>query len=306
VILLGTGPNAFSGVTLTDLGGASIPDDLGGQSIPNWSGGGLINLRDHQSVTPLLTVYDSKGRTVSTVAFTIPDAIRATISGFSHGANGTIAICGEATDAEGRTGHLIAWVGADGQSQRIVRTDPYRPIGLAVASDGTIWTTGYEYLSDNRTLNPAAQVIRRWNTSGEMVGGYVPQTEFTDVRASVIPTNYFVAGGDRVALFSDREGRYLEISLSGNVTAISGLQLPGGRHHVIGMALTSDGETLVSCFYPDNRSWAVVRLDAQNKQWIPVTSGQNPPVHLYGSDGNQIVGKHGGPPGSFRFFTLSK
>jgi len=56
--------------------------------------------------------------------------------------------------------------------------------------------------------------------------------------------------------------------------------------------VTDSGEVLVS--YESQGRWAVVRLDRQNKRWQSVETGTGAPTMLWGTEGDQIVGRRGG------------
>jgi hypothetical protein len=290
------------GSSLQELSAGSLGDSLGNRPLPNWSGGRLLTLESAESSNPSFTIYDGKGTGIATSIFSIPQAIRITVYSFSHGTDGVIALVGAATDAGGRSGPFVGWISQDGHTSRVVRTDSYYPKKVAVGADGTIWTAGYEYFPGQSLLDPNAAVLRRWSSQGKLIGSFVKQSGLANAKYSVASSDPLIAGGDRVAWFSSRDGKYFEISLLGVVNEMDGLRIPD-RHIVSGMAITDGGDTFLS-YQLGVKDWAVARLDRQGRQWEPVESGSGKAILVYGADGDHLVGHHGGLSGDLKYFRL--
>jgi len=147
--------------------------------------------------------------------FSVPGANSISVYSFSHGADGTIALAGAAFDAEGRGAPLVAWIKPFGQSSTVVRTDPYNPKKVTIASDGTVWTVGSQEYPGKSQLDPNAGVFRHWDQSGKLIGSYVPQAIFANARQSVNTIDRLVPAKNGVAWFSAHSGQYFEISSTG-------------------------------------------------------------------------------------------
>ena len=296
------------GESLVESSSASLGDSLGNKPVPNWSGEGLITLEAAESDRPLFTVWDARGRAVRTTAFMLPGTSRIVVQSFAHGTDGVIAFCGSAWDQAGHGAPVVAWVSADGADPKVIRTEPYYPTKVTIASDGTIWSIGYEYVAGEvrrgTPLNPEARIFRRWSPSGNLVASYLPQKELGNAISNLSqPGQSFSAGRDRIAWFAPVASRYFEISLAGGLTDINGVAIPD-KSEVYGFALLDNGMTVLSYEARDYSGWAVVRLDRVNHQWVEVETGHNPPVLIFGAHANQIVGRQGGLTGDFKFFDM--
>lgn len=288
---------------LSQIGAASIGDSLGNKRLPNWSHGALLTEEGLGTTTPSFFSYDRRGNVVGSVFFSIPGSTHLALADFSRATDGMVAVCGSANDAEGRTAPFVAWVNPGSQTAIVVRTTPYRPRNVTVDSDGTIWTVGFEALSDGRdTPNPNASIFRHWDRAGHLVGSSFPQSKLKDAR-SIFFLNYLRFARGRVAWFSMREGRYIELSLAGDVMKDVAVPLSSPMLRVNGMALTDSGNVILGT--ESNGKWAVLSLNHGSDRWVEIESGTANPVIVYGADGDSVVAWRGGLTGDFKFFQLS-
>jgi hypothetical protein len=302
-LLLTVQPFVF-GSALTETAAGSIGDTLGNKQIPNWSGGALITEEGLGTTTPFFISYDRRGNVLGSVPFSIPGATYLSLVDFSRAADGMVAVCGSATDAEGRTAPFVAWVDPGSRKSVVVRTAPYHPRKVTVDADGTIWTVGFESMPNQpNTANSAGFIFKKWDRSGQLAGSYLTQSQLKDAR-NVYAADFLRSSRGRVAWFSSREGRYIEVSLSGTIIKAAEVQLPNPKIHISGMALADSGEVILSTDY--NGTWAVMRLDSADNRWVEIESGTSNPVLVYGSDGDLIVARRGGTTGDFKFFQLPK
>lgn len=61
---------------------------------------------------------------------------------YTRAPDGTIALCGTLTDANGSSSSYVAWLAPTGETTQVIRTSPYIPMRVALAPDGTIWAQG--------------------------------------------------------------------------------------------------------------------------------------------------------------------
>jgi hypothetical protein len=107
---------ALPGATLAEMSAASVGDTLGNKPIPVWNGGALITQEGFGTTNPLFISYDRRGNTLGSVGFSIPGTSYLSVADFSRAADGTVAVCGSATDADGRTEPFVAWISPDGKA----------------------------------------------------------------------------------------------------------------------------------------------------------------------------------------------
>lgn len=109
-------------------------------TIPSWSGGALVQVDDHYSSSPSIHVFDPVGGRGEDVVLPvkIPGATLIDVEGAARGQDGTIVHCGWARDGTGRLGAYLAIVSPGGLSEKLIRTEPYEPVSVIVAPDGTV------------------------------------------------------------------------------------------------------------------------------------------------------------------------
>src|SRR5262249_9005861 len=157
-------------------------------------------------------------------------------------------------DNAGHASNFVGWVYPAGYEAQVVRTSPYVPMSVTVAPDGTVWTAGIEEriprpkaaTSLRQLLKPEALVFRRFDGSGKMIGGFVPQSEIQEPISIWSNSGVFGSAGKGIFWYSSKEGSAIEISVDGVVTRFSGLSLTDGEREEGGVALTQDGNVFIS------------------------------------------------------------
>jgi hypothetical protein len=274
--------------------------DLAGKRVPVWSGRALVVLDDSPAAAAAkISSYDRQGRQLGTVLFTIPGAQHISVRSVSRGVDGTIALCGGAVDGAGRVGSFVGWVSPDGTDTHIVRTSPYVPWRITVAADGTFWTQGSETIprAPGQTpaarladrLVPGAAVFRRFDRSGRLMAGFVPQSEIREPLALWPVGGVFGSAGDRVIWYSGRQ--YFEISPKGVMAAFSDLPLPDDEAEN-GFAITDQGELFIGSV--GKHGWRISRLDPHLPAWVtvlqsPFDESVRRAPWLYGAEENTLV-----------------
>jgi len=271
------------------------PPPRGGEPVGIWSCGAFLQVENHDSGTPTLSVYDQSGAEVQRVAVQIPGARLVTTldNHFARSADGYLAVTGWAYGLGDRAANFLAVISPDGANQTAVRTDPYAPKALTFASDGSIWTAGLEKNADGIYKEgifkePGADyfVIRRFDRSGKLLGSAVPRGLLPE--PAPLEGSRLIASKDRVGWFSPMARRYTEFSLDGK-------QLGSYSHNVsiydvAGIALCDDGGVWLSVKAdPSGKTGETIlmSLDREHGTW----SGGNrrPGVYLLGCTGTTLV-----------------
>ncbi len=262
-----------------------------------WTGNALAKIEGPESSAPVLHFYDESGAEVERVTIQVPGAhsIQVLDKHFARSADGVVAAAGFAYGLGDRGANFLAIIGPDRASQTVVRTTPYVTDALTIASDGTIWTAGWEF--DDRDRDKAGEsyfVIRRFNRQGKLLGGAAPRTEFPG-RWSPSNSSQFAASQNRVGWFSTVAHKYMEFSLDGK--EIGTYSLPVSHLDIQGVALCDDNSawfsahadlTVPSPTAAASASSVISVLDRAHGTWVGGGRTERW-VYVYGCSGTQLV-----------------
>ncbi len=291
--------------------------DLADKPLPQWRDGKMILLEASHGQRIGISVF--AGKSTSLVTFAVPGARHVSVRGFSRGVDGTIALCGSLIDEDGRSGSYVGWVSPVGTDVHVVRTSPFVPTRVALASDGTIWTQGSEIRPRangeplRHTLAEAmksdAAVFRQFNRSGKLLRAVVAQSEITNPNGLNTGSSIFEAVGSRVVWYSGLSRQHIVIEADGTVTKNNELQLPNNES-LSGGAFDTDGTLYVSSV--SGSTWSIARLDLTEKSWKSVMTGSisdrtaaiRRPTIL-GAEGDRLI-VNGSDSRHLRFFRISR
>jgi len=254
-------------------------------NIPRWNAGRLVGYLNNRTDGPVLYTIDRVGQR-DEFLFAIPDAFRIDIKNVAIGPSGEIAVVAGAYTADGRTTTLVARIPPDRKDWRIIRTWPYVPMNVTIASDGCIWTIGY--LKDSENIRVIAEpLLKRYDANGTVVGS---QIVVDAPRGSSTMNNSFLfSSRDRVGWFTTG-GKYIEFSLDGK--EIGRYEGPRGlqRRDISGVAISEDNDVVVGNFERGKAEF--LALDRSSRSWIPVSlPKEDAPTGAYvlGFDGTTLV-----------------
>lgn len=257
-----------------------------------WSHDTYLVLDRADPVTPSLYAFDRHGERLSGFTLKIPDAVRIWVHGFNRGSDGASVFTGNSVAADGQMAPFIAWVAADGQDLRVIRTAPYEPTMTTLGEDGTIWTVGY--IDPTPGLDRRTQkVLRHFSSTGSLLDSFVPKAS---VSLGMLIDGYLVATKDRVGWYGPEgeTGIYIELPITEGGTPHRYPGMPGsiGQTDVTGFALMDSGEAFLTYKAPDG-TFTLYALDRKNGKWAPVHVPPDAPAWLpdglYGADGDSLV-----------------
>jgi len=301
----------LNAASLTWTGDLTFAPSWHNARIPVWSNGWLIEPQYDDTTQPLIWLYGHQE--TRPIPFSIPGARSMILFAWDRGAQGDIGVAGSFTDGEGRGTSFIAWLSPDESQSAVIRTGTYLTRKLSVAPDGTIWTAGAESLP-SQDLG----VIRHFDHSGTLLASFIPQSTFANRLIPRSPRNRLEASKDRIAWYSPEAGRYVEVSLAGELIADLSVPAPGILNEGYGFAFTVSNEAYltaisddVSNLTPNGRVLGVYMLDKIAHAWKPVVQWPIPPHgqwnanigHLIGADEDKLVfeGKN-----KINFYAVSK
>jgi hypothetical protein len=293
-----------------------------GERVAVWSGNALVVAQGPLTDPVAFAAFDRSGATVFSAALSVPGAASNGVRSWARAADGVVAVCGLSLAKDGRGAPFIAWFSPDGDSEHIIRTEPYLANLIAFAPDGTIWTVGHDlnaHLSE-KGVNPDAGVVRHFDRAGKALDTFVPRSSFQNpVHLSSNSGHLAVAAGrvgwiHYIHLSGFRvEGAYVEISSAGEATTYP-LPFPQAwkAPDVGGFAMTDSGEVFATAFdrAQSGGQSTVFRLDRTSKAWqsvaLPALGATEQLGELYGANGSELVfGVKGPSSATIRFLALA-
>ncbi len=279
-----------------------------------WSHGAYLFMDEVGGQPPAFYTLDRNGTWTDTAHFQNPEPTQFAVFSYDREADGTIVFSGQTEAAPRVVSPFLAWTSADGQTQRMMRTEPYFPYRVSVAPDGTIWTLGYEMVNlDLRdpAVNKEAHVLRHFDRAGNLIGSAFPQSQFDRDQRFRLTDGFFAASQDRLGWYGPRDGKatYTEISL-GTMTMkeYSGISSnPSKFGFADSLAITDSGIASVCVGHHQPLVRTNYVLDRASSRWLPVSvplmGGYKFTPILIGSDADTLVFKYGRESG---FFSVSQ
>jgi hypothetical protein len=280
---------------LSLAGSTQMPFKLGGDTYAVWSGGAFVFIQDRFSGAPLFQFFDRNGKQISQFTFSIPGASLINIydNSISLGLDGSLAIVGTAYSDDSRGGLFVAWVSQDRQEQTIIRTSPFFPHTVTIASDGTIWVAGDDTKKRHEESDFSQFLIRRYDKKGKLLGSFIPWASLRTDDPPFPPTVHSVLLPlkDRVGWYSPGSHTYIEFSLDGSV--IDRLKsAPHPKEDITYVAVCSDGSLFAStrtgASDGHQTAWGIFTLDRQRGEWSLISRNEKWGM-LFGCDGTRLA-----------------
>jgi hypothetical protein len=279
--------------TLTPAGSTNMPFNLVDGTFAVWSGGMFVFVQDRCSGAPFFRFFDRNGTQVSEFSFSIPGA--SLINIYDHsvavGLDGSLAIVGTAYTDDSRGGAYLAWVSPDRKQQTIIRTSPFWPQTVTLASDGTIWVAGYEP-SQQHEYDYSHHLIRRYDKAGKLLGSFIPWSTFgTAPRPVPAHHSILLSLKDRVGWYSPVSHTYIEFSLDGSVIN-QFKSAPHPKNDLTYVTSCDDGSLFASTQIYDSSgaqtNWGIFTLDRQRGAWSFIPRNERWGM-LFGCDGTRLA-----------------
>jgi hypothetical protein len=263
-----------------------------------WSHGAFL-YGEFGTYPPAVYTLDREGNWISSATVRAPNGAQVWSHDYDRGTDGSIVLSGQYSSDQGAV-PFIAWISADGKTQRLVPTTPYFPNMLSVAPDGTVWTIGHEMINwDTKApgLDPEAGVLRHFDATGKLLGSALPQSRFkTRHEQFRLASGLLVAKSDRLGWFAPREenGQYIEISTATMaVQSYPGLPAPSRYDRADALALSDSGMVTLQIEDRSPLARATYSFDRATSKWVPLRvpaiGGYNCTPILTGTDGESLV-----------------
>jgi hypothetical protein len=280
--------------------------------VPHWAGGALLAVEGEFTATLVVKSFDQEGTNIASAYLTIPEAVAIGVHDYTRSLDGTIVLSGTAFDQVGRTAPFLAWIPPFAENVRVVRTSPYVPYCLALAPDGTVWTVGLELIDGSEpAANQQYGVLRHFDKSGRLIASFIPRSTIQSPHSIIY--GYLAARKDRIGWYAGRlsqtagSAEYIELLGNNMVRRFPGV--PWGKdEEVTGIAVTEDAGTFVTTHNHQTRRATLRVIDQARGVWVPIEIPAKLRsyhwVHLYGSEGNDLV-LMAGDRFTVRFYTVA-
>jgi hypothetical protein len=276
-------------------GSMGMPFHLGpgASTYATWTNGSFVFEQDRHSAAPLLRFFDRNGTQVSEFQFSIPGAGLINLGDYSValGLDDSLAIIGMAYTDDSRGAMFVAWVSPDRKQQTVIRTSPFFPMAVTIASDGTIWVAGYETHEENQKRDYNRPLIRRYDKTGKLLGAFLPWSSL-GLDRTVLPLllSTLLPFKDHVLWYSPASHMYFEFSADGSV--INRFKsAPNPEHDLTEVAVCDDG-IFASTQIRDNTGtqirWGIFALDRLGGDWTLI-SREEKWGKLFGCDGTRLA-----------------
>ena len=195
-----------AGIRLLPLGGTSDINAIDEQlhRRMKWSHGAYFVMDEIAGQPTVFYSLDRNGIWTHTVHFQNPEPAQFGVFGYDRESDGTIVFSGETWTAPRVASPFLAWTSADGQTQPMMRTEPYFPYEVSVTPDGSIWTLGFEIINLNPkdpAVNEEAHVLRHFDRAASLIGSAFPQSRFDHYQQGRLDRGLLVVNRDRLGWY---------------------------------------------------------------------------------------------------------
>jgi hypothetical protein len=232
--------------------------------------------------------YGPDGKLAYDGMIEVPGGIEPIVRDVDFDGEGRAAVAVSATGGASGFLHGILLLDRAGRQTRFINTGFYAPAHIAVASDHSIWTLGWQMDPDHPPfpVRPDYMIIRHMAPDGTEVGAYLPRSLFP---AGLEPgmggaEPQIAVTGDRVGIlvYSGKtlaQSEWVEMDLNGNVLRRSRTDDLTSQVDVV--AFTADDHVYLS----GNRG-ELYTLDDSSSKWVSVPRQGD---MLVGADGTRLV-----------------
>jgi hypothetical protein len=272
--------------------------DLTQQPVARYQAGSVFS-RD-SSLTKIWIDDAIRTKTILEQHLSLPDTFRVLISDVAVSYDGTIAASASATNREGQSVAVIAWLRPDGTLLRVVPTTPFGARKISFTADGSLWAGGM--VKSDETLRdeaPVHDVLRRYDSEGLLVATFLPRESFLSEWPHPARYALLVTSRDRVAFVSDSAKKWAVLAADGTLLGQGTLESPENFQTMVG-AITDSGRLFLSGQWrgnpPAGGSYPPIPLFEVNQTNGKLEQVDTPEVsregrlgHLLGSEGEQLV-----------------
>jgi hypothetical protein len=291
--------------------------------VPTWDQHYLLHLEIDKDPS-LVTMYDRDGNKIVEGRVNLEGASKISLRAAGATQEGQIVAVGGATMKDGSIQHFIAEIGATGRTVQSIQLGKFLPQQVCAASDGTVWTLGYDR-GPQDSGEADTNVVRHYDFAKGLLGRYVSLGSISKAReASLVlefaHSSFLRCEKDRVSVLfwsaSHSVAQYVVLNAAFDEVRSWSVVAPFAEAQANGFALTHDGEVFVSLTAskePENSvRFGLYKLQATTGNatatLIPVDGTvtklkfhdplpDDTFLEVYGADGDELVVQRAGSRG---------
>jgi hypothetical protein len=285
----------------------------GSRNIPTWSGGAFLTVDQppisiEAKTSPDPNIFISSNQGIAVLPLRIPGAVWTQNRGIARGADGTIAVCGDAKDSNGKPWAYLAFFFPNSAQPTVVHTEPYHATAVSVAPDGSVWTKGVDvkplatpsagtglFKYDRQSGNG---ILRHFARSGASLGSAITQSGLSPRQA--LWGELIASSADRVgwcqycgfSVGAPRQGGYyFEVFADGSVNKTA-LPAVAEGETIDALAITDGGHVLITKSVHGTNA-QLFALDRKSGTWqpaqFPAIGFEGTGYYMLGAIGNQAA-----------------
>jgi hypothetical protein len=220
--------------------------------VPTWDQHYLLH-REIDKDPSLVTMYDRDGKKIIEGRVSLEGASRISLRAAGATQGGHIVAVGRAAMTDGSIQHFIAEIGATGRTVQSIQLGEFSPQQVCAASDGTVWTLGYDWRSRN-SAEAATNVVRHYDFAKGLLGRYLPLGSISTAKDAFLlldsPHKSFLrCGKDDVSVLfwsSHTVAQYVVLNGASEEVHSWTIIAPFAEAQANGFAVTDDGGVFVS------------------------------------------------------------
>jgi hypothetical protein len=277
-----------------------------GQNFPAFANGYLISWKTKSSadVPANVTLWNRDGVIERSARVWLAGAKSMDLSHVSATPDGEIVAAGYAVLERGSVTYFVAKTDRSGKVARVAQTNPFVPLLVCAAADGTVWSLGRDLGKDDADEDYG--ILRQYSLTAGQLRELLPRQSFGSGQSPVRGrrTAFLRCSDNGVVAYVNSTHEYFEILDSGETVRRFNVEPPQrGSNRVESLAVLTDGSVFASIGDPGNEprrrvcelqkdegqrtaSWAAVPGVGQS----PEEALLEPPYGmLFGADGDSLV-----------------
>lgn len=248
---------------------------------------------------PGVSLFSGTGRLLWRNDLSLPDSVQIQPSDVSVSPSGLVAVATAALHSNGVTASTIFLFDKAGPPVRLLRTNPFLTIRIALSPDGYIWTLGRNREAQARREDYG--VVQKYSLDGRLQGHYVMRSTFPGKRhpgLHEMPSGISAlrATRNRVGAYIPTEREWIELGHDGNIIGRWSPSPPfrALQGEVSEVAFTYSGSVYANLILASRN--VLCQLDKSGEVWEPIGGsgyevGRRLPeaLHLLGTDGHKLA-----------------